>query len=397
MPSMILRKGRDQRLKAGHPWVYAGEVERFRGEFQDGDVIDVKDHRERPLACAHVNRQSQIVGRVLSSHREPVDATDRQSVVSFLRDRIADALACRRRLGLDPDAGRIVYSEADFLPGLIVDRYGGWLVVQILTLGMDRWRGRIVEALRDLVQPEGIYERSDLSVREHEGLAATKGPLWGEMRGVPEVLLDGLRLRVDVVNGQKTGLFLDQRQNWGLAGRYADGARVLDAFCYTGGFALHAARGGAASVLGLDISEDAVALARSNAELNGLEGRCAFEAGNAFDRLRGLDAEGERFDLIVLDPPSFTRSRGAVEGAARGYKEINLRAFKILNPGGMLLTCSCSYHMSEEAFRGVVNEAAQDARRRVRLVEVRTQAPDHPVLPAARETQYLKCLVLQVV
>lgn len=390
MPSMILRKGRDQRLKAGHPWIYAGEVERFRGEFQDGDVIDVKDHRERPLACAHVNRQSQIVGRVLSLHREPADA-------SFLKTRIADAIACRRRLGLDPEVGRIVYSEADFLPGLIVDRYGGWLVVQILTLGMDRWRGRIVEALRELVQPEGIYERSDLSIREHEGLPATKGPLWGEMRELPEVLLDGLRLRVDVVNGQKTGLFLDQRQNWALAGRYARGARVLDAFCYTGGFALHAAKGGAASVLGLDISEDVVALARSNAALNGLEGGCAFEAGNAFDRLRGLDAEGERFDLVVLDPPSFTRSKGAVEGATRGYKEINLRALKILSPGGILVTCSCSYHMSEEAFRAVINEAAQDARRHVRLAEVRTQAPDHPILPAAKETQYLKCLALRAV
>jgi len=390
MPSMILRKGRDQRLKAGHPWIYAGEVERFRGECEDGDVIDVKDHRERPMAFAHVNRRSQIVGRVLSAHREPAGGT-------FLRDRIAEAVAFRRRLGLDVKVGRLVYSEADFLPGLIVDRYGGWLVAQIMTLGMDRWRGQIVEALGELFQPEGIYERSDLSVREHEGLPAVKGPLRGELRGLPEVCLDGLKMRVDLVNGQKTGLFLDQRQNWALAGRYAQGARVLDAFCYTGGFGLHAAKGGAASVLGLDISEDAVALARSNAGLNGLEERCVFEAGNAFDRLRKLEAEGERFDLVALDPPSFTRSKGGVEGATRGYKEINLRAFKILNPGGVLVTCSCSYHMSEEAFRGVVNEAAQDARRRVRLAEVRTQAPDHPILPGARETQYLKCLVLQVV
>lgn len=390
MPSMILKKGRDQRLKSGHPWVYAGEVERYRGEFEDGDVIDVKDSRERPLAFAHVNRRSQIVGRVLSFHRDPVGP-------SFVRDRIAEALAVRERMGLDTGVGRIVYSEADFLPGLIVDRYGGWVVLQALTLGMDRWRDTIVEALKDLLQPEGIYERSDLSVREHEGLQQVKAVLYGELREAQEVLLDGLKVRVDIVNGQKTGLFLDQRQNWGAAERLARGARVLDAFCYTGVFALHAARGGAVSTLGLDISEDAVGLARSNALLNGVEGRCTFEAGNAFDRLRALEGEGATFDLVVLDPPSFTRSRDGVEGAVRGYKEINLRALKILNPGGFLITCSCSYHMSEEGFRTVVNEAAQDARRRVRLVEVRSQAPDHPIRPSTRETQYLKCLILQAI
>ena len=233
-------------------------------------------------------------------------------------------------------------------------------------------------------------------MREHEGLIPRKGILQGSLGEMVEVDLDGLRFRVDIENGQKTGLFLDQRQNWLLVGQMAKGKRVLDAFCYTGAFAAHALQGGAQSAVGLEISEAAAALARQNLEMNGMEERCRVEVGNAFDRLRAFDSQGERFDLIVLDPPSFTRSREAVEGAARGYKEINLRAFRILNPGGILVTCSCSYHLSEQVFRSVVNEASQDAKRRVRLLEVRTQSPDHPMLPGARETQYLKCLVLQV-
>jgi 23S rRNA (cytosine1962-C5)-methyltransferase len=278
-----------------------------------------------------------------------------------------------------------------------VDRYAGLLVVQILTAGMERLRDAILGALRAVVRPQAIYERNDASPRKLEGLELRKGFAWGQGDTTTWIQEGDLTIFVDVAHGQKTGLFLDQRENRQAIRRLAKDRHVLDCFCYSGGFALHAASGGAASVLGIDLSAEAVGWAEQSAERNRLGSRCAFRIANAFDELRAFDREERRFDMVILDPPAFTKGKGALEGALRGYKEINLRAMKLLTPGGILVTCSCSYHVDPPAFLEMLRGAAGDARREFRLVEFRTQAGDHPVLLAARETQYLKCAILEAV
>lgn len=391
MGTVYLAKGRQARVEAGHPWIYQTEIERLAGDCQDGEIVEVLDHRGRFLGLGYINLRSTIAVRLLTRRRENIDR-------DFFRRRLLTAWEFRRRLLAEgsTDSLRVVFGEADFLPGLIVDKFAAYLVVQTLTLGIDRWKDVIVELLAEVLQPRGIYERNDVGVRELEGLEQRKGPLLGEVP--PRVIIkeNGLSLYVDIAEGQKTGYFLDQRENRAAIKDLVGGARVLDCFCYTGSFALHAAKYGAASVEGLDFSEAAVELARANAALNGLADRCSFRVGNAFDELRALDRAGETFDVVILDPPAFTKSKAALENAIRGYKEINLRAMRILRPGGFLVTCSCSYHLSEDLFLEVVRAAARDAKRTLRLVEVRRQAKDHPILLGYDESYYLKCLILQV-
>ena len=389
MPTLIFKPRKDARLLEGHPWVYRGEVEKFQGAVQDGDIVEFRDHTGRFLGQGYVNRRSQIVARLMTTSRRTVDA-------DLLRDRILAAAAFREKVVHNTNAYRVVYSESDLLPGLIVDRYDAYMVVQFLTLGMERWKETILDILTEVFQPEGIYERSDVSVRSHEGLPSVKQNVRGSCP--PEVRIEdnGTVFQVDIFNGQKTGFFLDQRENRAVLSGFASGARVLDCFCHTGGFALAAGRGGAESVIGIDSATAAVTLAERNAELNEFTDRCQFREGNVFDELRVYNERRDQFDVVILDPPAFTRGKSSLSGATRGYKDINLQAMRLLTPGGYLMTCSCSYHMPEPLFRDILLDAACDAERTARIVEIRTQASDHPVLLAARETQYLKCLLLQV-
>ncbi len=386
MAKAILRKTRETRVRGGHPWIYASEIDKTEGECAPGDIIDVYSCKGTMLGRALYNPRSQITLRMLTTQDEPVDE-------AFFRSRLTDAWEYRKRL-CDTQSCRVVYSESDFLPGLVVDKFGGVLVMQTLSLGMDMRKDMLARLLCEITGATGAYERNDVPVRRHEGLEMQTGLLLGEVPDRVEMVENGILYHVDVKHGQKTGFFLDQKQNRAAIAPLCPGARVLDCFCHNGSFALNAAKYGAKSVLGVDISEDALDVARENAARNGLD--VAFEAHNCFDFLREQTDAGEKYDLVILDPPAFTKSRQAVESALRGYKEINLRGLKLTRPGGFLVTCSCSQHVSTEAFQEMVNHAARDAKKRVRLVEYRTQALDHPILPAAPETKYLKCMILQV-
>ncbi len=390
MFTLRLATGKEARLRAGHPWIYRNEIARVEDEGEPGAIAQVRDSRGRLLGQAMVNLRSQIAGRLLTRGEEPIDG-------AFFAGRIRQALARCGRSVRGPDACRLIYGEADHLPGLIVDRYGDLLVIQILTAGMERVRETILGILRETIQPRAIYERNDASARRLEGLDLRKGFAWGEGETGLWIEEGGLAFFVEVAEGQKTGFFLDQRENRQAVRRLAAGRDVLDCFCYSGGFGLSAAAGGAASVTGIDLSAEAIAWAGRSAEQNGLAPRCTFRAENAFDALRAFDREGRRFGLVVLDPPAFTKGRGALAGALRGYKEINLRAMKLLPVGGILASCSCSYHVDAPTFLEMLRAAAADAHREFHLRELRTQASDHPVLLAARETQYLKCAILEAV
>ncbi len=386
MAKAILRKTRETRVRGGHPWIYASEIDKTEGACAPGEVIDVYSCKGTMLGRALYNPRSQITLRMLTTQDEPVDE-------NFFRGRLTDAWEYRKRL-CDTQSCRVVYSESDFLPGLVVDKFGDVLAMQTLSLGMDQRKDMLARLLCEITGATGVYERNDVPVRRHEGLEMQTGLLLGEVPDRVEMVENGILYLVDVKNGQKTGFFLDQKQNRAAIAPLCPGARVLDCFCHNGSFALNAAKYGAQSVLGVDISEDALDVARENAKRNGLD--VAFEAHNCFDFLREQTEAGEKYDLVILDPPAFTKSRQAVESALRGYKEINLRGLKLTRPGGFLVTCSCSQHVSTEAFQEMVNHAARDAKKRVRLVEYRTQALDHPILPAAPETKYLKCMILQV-
>jgi len=386
---ILLKRGKETRLLRGHTWVYEGEIQALEGSVNPGEIVDVHDQRGAFLARGYFNPRSQIRVRVLSFEPEEIDQ-------EFLRRRLQHAIDRRLLYAIPSNAYRLVFSEADLLPGLIVDYYGPYLVVQFLTLGVELLKDSILSELLDLLSPAGIYARNDLHVREVEGLPLTKELLWGEVPDRIRIREGDLSFWVDVKEGQKTGFFLDQRDNRLVLRGRCEGRRGLDCFCYTGAFSLQAAHFGAASVEGLDISEDAVALAQENARLNALSDRCQFRVGNAFDELRALERKGEKFDLIILDPPAFTKSKAAIEPALRGYKEINLRALKLLDSGGLLVTCSCSYHLSAPLFLGMLEEAAGDVGKRVHLLEFRTQAPDHPILMGLPETCYLKCAILRV-
>ena len=388
MFTLRLSRGRDARVLAGHPWVYRNEIARVEGQGEPGAVAQVLDGRGRFLGQAMVNLRSQIAGRLLTRAEEPIDG-------AFFARRVREAVGRCGRSVNGPDACRLIFGEADHLPGLIVDRYGDLLVIQILTAGMERVRDAILAALRDAIQPRAIYERNDASPRKLEGLELRKGFAWGEGETGLWILEGELSFFVEVAEGQKTGFFLDQRENRQAVKGLAAGRDVLDCFCYSGGFTLSAAAGGATSVMGIDLSEEAIAWAERSAERNGLSSRCTFMIANAFDALRAFDREDRRFGLVILDPPAFTKGKQALEGALRGYKEINLRAMKLLAPGGVLMTCSCSYHLDPPTFLEMLRAAAADAHREFHLRELRTQAADHPILLAARETQYLKCAILE--
>jgi 23S rRNA (cytosine1962-C5)-methyltransferase len=390
MLTVRLFPGKERRLNAGHPWLYRSEIARVEGEATPGVIAVVQDHRGRFLGQAMVNLKSQIAGRLLSRVEETIDE-------AFMERRIRQALARDGRSANGPGACRLVFGEGDHLPGLIVDRYADLVVLQILTAGMERLRESLVALLRRVLAPRAIYERSDASARKLEGLDLRQGFAWGTGETTVWIREGDVAFFVEVAAGQKTGFFLDQRESRQVVKGLARGREVLDCFCYSGAFSVSAGAGGAASVTGIDISREALSWAERSAAQNGLGACCAFTAANAFDELRALGRDGRSFGMVILDPPAFTKGRDALAGALRGYNEINLRAMKLLSPGGLLVTCSCSYHVDAPTFLDMLRSAAADARREFRLLELRTQARDHPILLAAKETQYLKCAILEAV
>ena len=383
MPTVVIGRRGEERARSGHPWIYRSDVEQV--DAGAGDLVQVMSARGRPVGHALFSNESEITLRMIC-HGAAAPGTQ------FVRDRLAAAIAFRESLALDATAYRLVHGEADRLPSLIVDRYGDYLVVQALSQGIDRRLAEITAALVEIVQPKGVLARNDPRVRLLEGLEQRVEVLYGEVPERIEVREGAVTYQVDPWRGQKTGLFLDQRENREAALRYARG-RLLDAFSYNGGFALALAPR-CASVLAVDISEDAVMRIRENVSRNGLTNVEA-RAMNVFDELRELERAGARFDTIVLDPPAFAKNKAAVRKALSGYKEINLRALKILSPGGVLVTCSCSYNVSEAMFVDIVSDAAADAGVAVSLVEKRAQGRDHPILLNVPETYYLKCLILR--
>ena len=383
----VNKKGAD-RVRHGHLWIYRSDVVEIDAE--GGSVVSVTDERGNPIGQALFSNASQIALRFLTQGSETIDR-------DWWRLKIREAIA-RRHIPPDTDAYRLVYSEGDLLPSLIVDRYADVLVLQTLSQGTDALKKMFVELLVDELDPRAVIERNDARVRELEGLSLISGAVYGEAPEELETLQHGLKFLVAPSGGQKTGSFLDQRENRIAARRAAqttNGGRALDCFTFNGAFALHLA-GVCERVTAIDISSEAVAAARRNAEINQLT-NVEFREANVFDALRELEAVGERFDVIVLDPPAFAKNRASLKSALRGYKEINLRALKLLNRGGVLVTCTCSYHVSEELFVDVLAQAAIDAHRRVQIMEKRMQATDHPVLVAMPETYYLKCVIARVV
>ena len=385
IPSATINEHGLERVRAGHPWIYSSDLVRLQGEVAPGQAVAVRDPRGRRLGAADYSPNSKIALRLLTR-----DA-DQSFDEAFFRERIRAAVVYRDRVVHDTDACRLIWGEADGLPGLVVDRYRDAISLQILTWGMEARRDLLLRLLEEELKPAVIVERNDSRVRLLEGLEMRSGLLKGGSSQV-EITLNGLHLAMDLLAGQKTGGFLDQRENWPSPLRYIpEGAEALDVFTYQGGFALHLARR-CRRVEAVDISRDALEHADANAQRNQLSNIDWIEA-NAFDLLRQYDDDGRRFDLVVLDPPAFAKTRSALATAERGYKEINLRAMKILRPGGMLVTCSCSHHLSESRLLEIVADAANDARRTITVIERRTQSLDHPILLTVPETYYLKCVL----
>ena len=395
LPTVVLRPGEADRILAGHPWIYAGSVLKLTGPAEDGTVVQVKDHRHRFLGVGFYNSKSKINVRLLDTERVEVNR-------AYLDQRIRAALELRRRALPKATSFRVVNAESDFLSGLIVDKYEDVVSFQISSLGMETRKADIIEVLKSILQPRAIVERNDIGSRKFEGLPEVRAVVYGALDGPVTIDLDGVKLEVDLLGGHKTGYYLDQQVNYQAVANFAKGANVLDAFCFIGGFAMHAGKGGAARVHGLDQSAEAVAAAGKNARLNGVEEVSSFEATNVFDWLKAQTTAGPnekivpRYDLIVLDPPSFTKNRASVPDALRGYKEIHLRALKLLKRTGVLATFCCSHHVDANMFQQVILEAAFDARRVLRKIETYSQSPDHPVIPTIPETEYLKGFAFEI-
>ncbi|MDB6067536.1 MAG: putative SAM-dependent methyltransferase [Pedosphaera sp.] len=396
LPTVLLRPGEADRIVAGHPWIYGGSILRMTHAAVDGALVQVKDHRQRLLGVGIYNSKSRINVRLLAPERVTVDE-------AFFEQRIRAALSLRQKHLPKASSFRVVNAESDFLSGLIVDKYEDVLVIQTSALGMDQRKAMIVSVLQKLFSPRCILERNDTAFRKFEGLADSNGILAGALEGPIPIKLNGLTFEVDILGGHKTGLYLDQQVNYQRVAELTKGAQVLDCFSFLGGFGLHAARAGAAHVHMLDQSADAVAAATRNAKTNGLAEICSLETVNVFDWFKAQTAVKPhekvipRFDAIVLDPPSFTRSRATVPDAMRGYKEIHLRALKLLKSGGTLATFCCSHHVDAVMFQSVILDAAYDARRILRRVATYSQSPDHPIIPSIPETEYLKGFAFEVV
>ena len=389
-----LKKGEGRSFKAGGPWIYDNEIDLLTGPWENGGLVHIEDYNGYVLGHGFVNTNSAITVRALSRRADAVIDE------AFLDRRVRAAWQYRKDT-VDTACCRLIFGEADFLPGLVVDKFSDVLVVESLALGIDRLKGTILRLLtralaEDGIHIRGVYERSDAKVRLKEGMERVKGFLSEPFDPKVEIVENGLQYVVDVAEGQKTGFFLDQKYNRLAIQPLARGGRALDCFTHTGAFALNAAKGGAAEVLGVDASETGVLQARENAALNGMDEQVGFACRDVFDLLPELERRGERFDLVILDPPAFTKSRASVKKAVRGYREINRRGIALVRDGGYLATCSCSHFMTPELFAQTVGEAARDARRRLRQVEYRTQSPDHPILWGADESYYLKFYIFQV-
>lgn len=389
-----LKKGEGRALKAGGAWIYDNEIESVMGHFEDGDLVLVRDFDGYGLGKGFINRHSKIRIRMMT--RNPEQEIDRE----FLHNRVKAAWEYRKKT-VDTSSCRVIFGEADWIPGMVVDKFSDVLVVQALALGIDRMKETIIEELKgvlagDGVEIRGVYERSDAKEREKEGMERVKGFLGEPFDTNVEIVENGVRYLVDVKDGQKTGFFLDQKYNRLAIQKLCKDARVLDCFTHTGSFALNAGLAGAKEVIGVDASELGVHQAELNAKLNALENTVRFECADVFDLLPDLEKKGEKFDVVILDPPAFTKSRNSIKNATKGYREINMRGLKLVKDGGFLATCSCSHFMSYELFTQTIAQAAKSVHKRIRQVEYRTQAPDHPILWAADESYYLKFYIFQV-
>ena len=389
MTRVVLKKNINQRVQNGHAWVFSTEVGTIDGPVTAGDIVEVYTHDKKFIGKGYINPQSRIIVRLLTRNKGEV--IDDQ----FFYHAIHKAWQYKSKLGYRENC-RLVFGEADFLPALIIDKFNDYFVIQTLALGIDKWKPAIVKALEKIFSPKGIYERNDVPVRELEGLAQQKGFLSAPFDTIITINENGLKFQVDIENGQKTGYFLDQQDNRRAIQPIVKDADVLGAFTYTGSFEVHAAHYGAKSVLGIDISENAVAAANRNAVLNGLDKICRFEAINAFDVLKQWVKDGKQWDVVMLDPPAFTKSRENIQKAITGYKEINLRGMKLVKPGGFLVTSSCTNLIQPELFLQTINMAAKDARRKLRQVAYLTQSADHPIIWDMENTHYLKFLIVQV-
>lgn len=391
---VTLKKGEGRTIKAGGLWIFDNEIESIMGRFKNGDIVTVHDFDGYPMGRGYINQNSKIRIRLMT--RNVHQEIDRD----FLTMRLQNAWDYRKKT-VDTDSCRIVFGDADFLPGLVIDKFSDVLVVQSLALGIDRFKEQIVEILKEILKADGIwirgvYERSDAKERKKEGMERTKGFIGDEFDTKVPIVENGVKYIVDVKDGQKTGFFLDQKYNRLAMQKLCKDAKVLDCFTHTGSFALNAGIAGAKSVLGVDASEFAVAQASQNAELNDLSDRVRFECHDVFELLPELEKSGETYDVVILDPPAFTKSRNTMKNAMKGYREINMRGLKLVKDGGYLATCSCSHFMDYENFTKVIGQAARSAHKRLRQVEFRTQSPDHPILWAADESYYLKFYIFQV-
>ncbi len=389
-----LKKGEGRTIKSGGMWVFDNEIDSITGDFENGDIVEIHDFDDYYMGSGFINTNSKITIRIMTRIKgQEIDT-------QFLKTRIEDAWEYRKRT-VDTSSCRIIFGEADFLPGIVVDKFSDVLVVQSLALGIDGMKNTIIGLLKDIlledgIQIRGVYERSDAKVRLQEGMERTKGFLGEPFDTKVQIVENGVKYNVDIEEGQKTGFFLDQKYNREAIKKLCKGAEVLDCFTHTGSFALNAGLAGAKGVLGVDASELGIKQAEENAVLNGLQDVVHFQCADVFELLPELEKQNKKYDVIILDPPAFTKSRNSVKNAIKGYREINLRAMKLLKNGGFLATCSCSHFMTPDVFADTVGQAAKNVRKRLRQVEYRTQAPDHPILWAADESYYLKFFIFQV-